>query len=127
MYTASNITTSLRTCHVIEVCIHDAPVNKLKSYRTIAVDTSSLTKGQIRKLNALKKSIGDELGENAFSQWMKTQSKNTSTKPDPVAEKINSALSQFENDKSFRLGTKGYSIKRAKGRGVSGFVVKRID
>ena len=127
MYTVSIIAPSLRTCHVIEVCIHDAPVNKLKSYRNIAVDTSSLTKGQIRKLNALKKSIGDELGENAFSQWMKTQSKKTSTKPDPVAEKINSALSQFENDKSFRLGTKGYSIKRAKGRGVSGFVVKRID
>tara|TARA_B100000676_G_C17965271_1_gene780001 strand:- start:37 stop:312 length:276 start_codon:yes stop_codon:yes gene_type:complete len=91
------------------------------------VDTSSLTKGQIRKLNALKKSIGDELGENAFAQWMKTQNKSTSTKPDPVAEKISTALSQFQNDKSFRLGTKGYSIKRAKGRGVSGFVVRRID
>ena len=91
------------------------------------MDTSSLTKGQIRKLNALKKSIGDELGENAFAQWMKTQNKSTSTKPDPVAEKISTALSQFQNDKSFRLGTKGYSIKRAKGRGASGFVVRRID
>ena len=91
------------------------------------MDTSSLTKGQIRKLNALKKSIGDELGENAFTQWMKTQTKGTSAKPDPIAQKINSAISQFENDKSFRLGTKGYSIKRAKGRGVRGFVVKRIE
>ncbi len=91
------------------------------------MDISSLTKGQIRKLNALKKSIGDDLGEEAFSQWLKTQSKGNATKPDPVAEKINAALSQFENDKSFRLGTKGYSIKRAKGRGVSGFVIKRID
>ena len=91
------------------------------------MDILSLTKGQIRKLNALKKSIGDDLGEEAFSQWLKTQSKANSTKPDPVAEKINAALSQFENAKSFRLGAKGYSIKRAKGRGVSGFVVKRID
>ena len=38
------------------------------------MDEASLTKGQIRKLNALKKSIGDNLGEQAFSKWLQTQS-----------------------------------------------------
>ena len=35
------------------------------------MDESSLTKGQIRKLNALKKSIGDDLGEVTFLKWLK--------------------------------------------------------
>jgi hypothetical protein len=91
------------------------------------MDISSLSKGQIRKLNALKKSIGDDLGEKAFTEWLTKQPKGSPAKSDPIAEKIVSALSQFENDKSFRLGRKGYSIKRAKGRGVSGFVVSKID
>jgi len=37
---------------------------------------SDLTKGEIRKLNALKKSIGDELGQKAFDEWRKANSKS---------------------------------------------------
>ena len=89
------------------------------------MDESSLTKGQIRKLNALKKSIGDDLGEMAFSKWLKTQSKEASVKSDPVVEKLAAAISSLENDKSFRLGTKGYTVKRARGKGASGFIVTK--
>ena len=89
------------------------------------MDESSLTKGQIRKLNALKKSIGDDLGEMAFSKWLKTQSKETIVKSDPVVEKLAAAVASLENDKSFRLGTKGYTVKRARGKGASGFIVTK--
>ncbi len=41
----------------------------------MTIDQSTLTKGQIRKLNALRKSIGDEIAEDAFGKWMMNQSK----------------------------------------------------
>ena len=41
----------------------------------MAVIEDSLTKGQKRKLNALRKSIGDKLGSEAFAKWMKEQAK----------------------------------------------------
>ena len=39
----------------------------------MSIDQSTLTKGQVRKLNALRKSIGDDIAEDAFGKWMKTQ------------------------------------------------------
>ena len=89
------------------------------------MDEASLTKGQIRKLNALKKSIGDNLGEQAFSKWLQTQSKGSVTKKDPVAEKLLSTISGLASDSSLRLGTKGYTIKRARGKGASGFIINK--
>ena len=38
------------------------------------IDHHTLTKGQIRKLTALRKSVGDDIAEDAFGKWMKTQS-----------------------------------------------------
>ena len=38
------------------------------------IDQSTLTKGQIRKLNALRKSVGDKIAEDAFGKWMTAQS-----------------------------------------------------
>ena len=32
------------------------------------IDESALTKGQLRKLNALRNSVGDEVGERAFAE-----------------------------------------------------------
>ena len=36
----------------------------------MTIDQSILTKGQIRKLNALRKSVGDNIAEDAFGKWM---------------------------------------------------------
>ena len=55
---------------------------------------------------------------------MKTQTKEKTVQIDPVAEKIKAALSSLVHDKAFRLGSKGYNIKRSKGKGASGFTVK---
>ena len=90
------------------------------------IDLSTLTKGQIRKLNALRKSVGDDIAENAFGKWMKTQSKTPKEVRDPVADALVAVLDQFKNDKTFRLGTKGYVVKRSKGKGASGFVAQKV-
>ena len=92
----------------------------------MAINESKLTKGQVRKLNALRKSVGNELGEEVFSKWLAQQvSGAAEPKRDPVALKIEDALAGFVDDKSFRLGNYGYNIRRARGKGVSGFVVTK--
>ena len=37
------------------------------------IDEGSLTKGQLRKLTALCKSVGDEIGERTFATWLVSQ------------------------------------------------------
>ena len=88
----------------------------------------SLTKGQKRKLNALSKSIGDKLGSEAFAKWMKEQAKKAPiVKTDPVAVELLKALAPLKNDKSIKLGNRGYSIRRARGKGAKGFIIAKIE
>ena len=85
---------------------------------------SNLTKGQVRKLNALRKSLGNKIADLAFSKWLKTQNPNKSEKPDPVALKLEGSLKSLAS-KKINLGTWGYTIKRAKGKGAKRFVATR--
>jgi hypothetical protein len=93
----------------------------------MTIDQSTLTKGQVRKLNALRKSVGDDIAEEAFGKWMKSQTKTPKEVRDPVADTLVTALSHLQNDKSFKLGSKGYVVRRAKGKGASGFVAQKIS
>ena len=93
----------------------------------MAINEKTLTKGQIRKLTALRKSVGDKLGEQTFSKWLKAQAKaKPVAKSDPAADKILEALKPLVKDKSIKLGNRGYFVRRAKGKGVKGFVVGKI-
>ena len=92
----------------------------------MTIDQSTLNKGQIRKLYALRKSVGDDIADDAFTKWMKTQTKTPKETRDPVADALVAALSNLTSDKSFKLGTKGYVVKRSKGKGASGFVASKV-
>ena len=92
----------------------------------MTIDQSTLTKGQIRKLNALRKSVGDDIADVAFGKWMKTESKTPKEVCYPVADALVAALSNLTSDKSFKLGTKGYVVRRAKGKGASGFTAQKV-
>ena len=92
----------------------------------MTIDQSTLTKGQVRKLNALRKSVGDDIAEDAFAKWMTAQSKSPKEVRDPVADALVAALSHLNHDKSFKLGNKGYVVKRSKGKGVSGFIASKV-
>ena len=92
----------------------------------MTINEKELSKGQIVKLNALRKSVGDDLAEDVFAKWMKRQAKAESvSKTDPVAEKLKAALSPLARDSSFRLGNQGYTVRRARGKGASGFIVEK--
>ena len=92
----------------------------------MSINHSTLTKGQIRKLNALRKSVGDDIAEEAFGKWMKVQSTPPKDVRDPVADALVAALANLRDDKSIRLGMKGYVIRRARGKGASGFVAQKV-
>ena len=93
------------------------------------INEYALSKGQLRKLNALRKSVGERLAEDVFRKWMRQEaSKSTkkAEKPDPVARKIVDAIQGLEHDRAFNLGRYGYVVKRAQGRGVTGFTAQRL-
>ena len=92
----------------------------------MTIDHSTLTKGQVRKLNALRKSVGDDIADDAFGKWMKTQSKTPKEVRDPVADALVAALANLKGDKKIRLGRKGYVVRRARGKGASGFVAQKV-
>ena len=94
----------------------------------MAIDETGLTKGLVRKFNALRKSVGDDLAEEVFAKWLESQATSQAKdKPDPVAMKIVAALTGFENDPKFNLGNHGYTLRRAKGKGASGFIAYKND
>lgn len=84
------------------------------------LDRDALTKGELRKLNALKKSVGPELGEEIFLKWLATKPA-PGPKTDPVAEMLVSAL-ENAGLSSVNLGLYGYTIRRAHGKGAMGLV-----
>jgi len=92
----------------------------------MTIDHSTLTKGQVRKLHALRKSVGDDIADEAFAKWMKIRFKTPKEVRDPVADALVAALDRLTDEKSFRLGAKGYVVRRAKGRGASGFVAQKV-
>jgi hypothetical protein len=58
---------------------------------------------------------------------MKTQTKTPKEVRDPVADALVAALAHLYYDKSFKLGNKGYVVRRAKGKGVSAFIVSKVS
>jgi hypothetical protein len=92
----------------------------------MSIDQSALTKGQVRKLNALRKSVGNDIGDDAFAKWMVNQSKTPKEDRDPIADALVAALANLKDDKNIRLGRKGYVVRRARGKGASGFVAQKV-
>ncbi len=75
-----------------------------------------LTKGQVRKLNALRKSVGEDIGTKAFNQWLKTQKKDEEENLDKTAEAIAGDLVALIKEKNLAIPRGGYLLKRGRGR-----------
>ncbi len=88
--------------------------------RRPTIDESSLTKMEIRKLNALRKSIGDDIGDAAFMEWYRTQPSTKKAEPvDKTAETIADAVMKLiESGKIKGLPRGGYVVRRGRGRVV---------
>ncbi len=78
---------------------------------------SELTKGQIRKLNALRKSIGEEIAHKAFAEWLTSEPEAVEV-VDKNAELIAELLVDQINQGKLRIPRGGYLVRRGRGRVV---------
>ena len=62
------------------------------------IDETGLTKGLVRKLNALRKSVGDDLAEEVFAKWLERE----------VTSHHKSANEIVKNDPKFNLDPVGF-------------------
>ena len=75
-----------------------------------------LTKGQLRKLNALRKSVGDQIGTKAFTDWLARPKAKRGEAVDKNANMIVGSLEQLVKGKKLRIPRGGYLVKRGRGR-----------
>ena len=79
------------------------------------IDESTLTKGQVRKLNALRKSVGNEVGEKAFTEWLASQ-QAAGGKTDSNAVLIEDTLWPMVQQGTLAIPRGGYLLRRGRGR-----------
>lgn len=83
------------------------------------LDERGLTKGEVRKLNSLRKSVGEELGEQTFTKWLRSsRAGKNSESVDKNAVLIAEALSKLISDQNLRIPRGGYLVTRGRGRVV---------
>lgn len=70
-------------------------------------------KGQLRKLNALRKSLGDDIANKAFAEWY---NRFGSDAPDKNSQLIGEALEKLAAEHNMTFPRGGYIVKRGRGR-----------
>ena len=80
------------------------------------IDESALTKGQRRKLNVLRKSVGEEIGEQAFATWLSAQSAGAKADADTNAQTIVDTLWPLVQEGTLAIPRGGYLLRRGRGR-----------
>ena len=81
----------------------------------IADFEKNLTKGQLRKLNALRKSVGPSIGERAFVKWLKKANSGKGTEGDRNADLIAEAVHGVIRDRRLSIPRGGYLVRRVRG------------
>lgn len=79
-------------------------------------DEQKLTKGQLRKLNALRKSLGEEIADKAFAEWLETLGSEQAAPDDKNANLIVETLEPLVLANKLRIPRGGYLIKRGRKR-----------
>ena len=78
------------------------------------IDEAALTKGQLRKLNALRKSVGSAIADEAFAKWLGQRVEAPET--DENTEVISSALWGLIREGRLLIRRGGYIVRRGRGR-----------
>ena len=83
---------------------------------SLQYDENKLPKGQLRKLTALRKSVGDDIANRAFAQWLKTQKEGTVGPVDKTGELIGERIAALVKEKKISIPRGGYLLTRGRGR-----------
>lgn len=80
------------------------------------IDETALTGGQERKLNALRRSVGDEIADRAFLEWLSSQPAAAEAEQDGNAALIADALWPLVQQGTLAIPRGGYLLSRGRGR-----------
>ncbi len=80
------------------------------------LDEKALTKGEVRKLNALRKSIGEDIGEKAFIDWLRKKPAEIMAPEDKNAALIADTLIPLIEKNKLQIPRGGYLVRRGRGR-----------
>ncbi|MCG8359914.1 MAG: hypothetical protein MI920_30485 [Kiloniellales bacterium] len=89
-----------------------------KAAAQLKIKEGELSKGQLRKLNALRKSLGQEIADKAFSEWLTSQPEELSASVDKNALMIADALQQLRESHGLRIRRGGYLVMAGRGRTI---------
>ncbi len=82
-----------------------------------SIDDAGLTKGELRKLTALRKSLGNSIANRAFAQWLRQKAGSKAAPPvDRNAQTIADALEALAKAGKLRIPRGGYLVRRGRGR-----------
>ena len=79
-------------------------------------DESALTKNQLRKLNALRNSLGEKIADKAFAQWLSKQGDSGVEPGDKAAILIAQTLEPLTVSGKLKIPRGGYVVRRGRGR-----------
>ncbi|HXV25566.1 MAG TPA: hypothetical protein VED46_15080 [Alphaproteobacteria bacterium] len=77
---------------------------------------TKLSKGKLRKLNALRKSLGNDIANRAFAEWMSSHGDGADQASDRNARTITEALHPLIKSGRLSVPRGGYLIRRGRGR-----------
>jgi hypothetical protein len=78
-------------------------------------EEKKLSKGELRKLNALRKSLGEVIANRAFSEWL-SERPEAGIAGDRNAERITETLNKLVVEGDVRIPRGGYILRRGRGR-----------
>ena len=83
-------------------------------------DEKKLNKGHLRKLTALRKSLGQEIADKAFAAWLEQQPTETTKPEDKNAKLIVELLEPLVLGNKLKIPSGGYLVRRGRGRVIVG-------
>ena len=82
----------------------------------LSFNENELSKGELRKLTALRKSLGEDIANKAFAEWYEKQDQPSGAASDENAELIASTLWPMVESKQLVIPKTGYVVRRGRGR-----------
>lgn len=79
-------------------------------------DEKKLTKDQLRKLNAVRKSFGQKIADKAFAEWLTEQPKEKVILEDRNVKLIVEVLEPLVMGNKLKIPRGGYLVTRGRGR-----------
>ena len=117
-------------CYFPRFSLNNSLILKLTNQRenmakkpSLIFNESGLNKGQMRKLTALRKSLGEDIADKAFGEWIEKQGKQPDSAPvDANAAIIADTLEPLTQSGKLRFPRGGYLVRRGRGR----VIVERV-